>query len=1273
MKFRTLANLLYLGAMMAVPPIASTQAQTVTWNRQALGQVEGYCTPGDTNSAWYWPNNANWSQTETFGVVCAGGPTVETAPSNWSTPDPPTNALNDVVLGNQGSPANLDLNVTINSLTFQTGGGLNLQAGTRISASAYNIQSDGAITIGGGGGTDPALSLFTGGTITKSGGTGTFTMDPKLVASMTNATITVASGTLALPGGSSFYTGGGVFNVANGATLNLVPTGENPSFSGTFTASGGGNVLFSGGNLYAGPGGRTFNAPGSMFQWTGGSLQTSATAALTNAGVITLSGGNLSGVGLFNAGTMTQSGGSGLNIQGSSGMNNLAGALFDLRNDAPITASGGGGANPFINNYGLFRKSQGTTNSINTRFNNQSGTIEVDTGALTLAGGGVCSNGTLVVSNSAILDLTGGNNPTWTGQINGHGTGHVLLQRGNLSAAAGGLTLNLPGSLFQWTGGDLQCSDTLVAPFTNAGAMTISGGRSVGAGFFNAGTMTQAGNGGLTVHGAINNLSSGLFDLRNDAPITTDVGGTINNYGLLRKSAGTNSAIEVDFHNLGGTIEVDTGTLALGSGISSNGTLVVSNAAVLDITGGVNPTWSGLITGTGAGEVLLGNGGTLGTGAGGLVLNLPGSLFQWNGGSLDCSQNPVTNSGTMIISGANAIGANFWNQGKMIQVGASGLNIEAGSGMNNVVGGIFDLQNDAPVTANGGGGSSPFIINYGLFRKSAGTSNSIVTPNLNNQGGTIEVESGILSLANNGSSSNALLVVSNAAILDLTGGQQPTWAGLITGQGNGQVSLQGGTLYAGAGGLTLNLPGSLFQWAGGTIQVGNNAPFTNGGTMNVSGGTVNGGSFFNAGTILQSGNGGLNIHNNSALNNLSGGVFDLKNDAAITAVGGGGNTGGIINYGLFRKSGGTSNSVVNPYFNNLGGTVEVDSGTLTLAGSGTTSNATLVVRNGAVLDITGGAQPVWAGLIAGQSNGQVLLQSGTLYPGAGGVAASFPGSMFQWTGGQIQVSDSLAAPFTNTGTLTVSGGREVGGSFFNSGNILFVSTNEFNIHGAINNLPGALFDLQSDGPLTEGSINNYGLLRKSAGTNVSTIGNVNNQNGDIEVDTGTIALTGGFPDNYVQGSGAFTVNLGGTNSGQFGQLQCNNATLSGPLNVRLTGSFTPAPGDQFMILTSSSLSGTFSALNVPQGTSVIYTNNNVVLVSTGSGAGPKIVNPVLSNGNLVFSFATLNGQSYTIQRNDDLATTNWFFYTNLNGNGSLMQVVSPVNKVPQRFFRLKQP
>jgi len=63
--------------------------------------------------------------------------------------------------------------------------------------------------------------------------------------------------------------------------------------------------------------------------------------------------------------------------------------------------------------------------------------------------------------------------------------------------------------------------------------------------------------------------------------------------------------------------------------------------------------------------------------------------------------------------------------------------------------------------------------------------------------------------------------------------------------------------------------------------------------------------------------------------------------------------------------------------------------------------------------------------------------------------------------------------------------------------------------------------------------------------------------------------------------------------------------------------------------------------------------------------------PVIGT-NVVFQFATASNQSYTVQANDDLATTNWVLYTNIVGNGSVSQFQAPVTAI-QLFFRVSQP
>jgi hypothetical protein len=64
---------------------------------------------------------------------------------------------------------------------------------------------------------------------------------------------------------------------------------------------------------------------------------------------------------------------------------------------------------------------------------------------------------------------------------------------------------------------------------------------------------------------------------------------------------------------------------------------------------------------------------------------------------------------------------------------------------------------------------------------------------------------------------------------------------------------------------------------------------------------------------------------------------------------------------------------------------------------------------------------------------------------------------------------------------------------------------------------------------------------------------------------------------------------------------------------------------------------------------------------------------MVSGGNFNLSLQTVNGQSYTLYYNDDLATTNWLPYTNFSGNGGTLQLIVPVTNSAQRFFRIGEP
>jgi len=288
---------------------------------------------------------------------------------------------------------------------------------------------------------------------------------------------------------------------------------------------------------------------------------------------------------------------------------NQAGATYQFLTDSSISQEHCLDDTVFFQNEGLLWKSGGTnTTSILVPFNNLGGTIEVDSGTLVLSiangytdnGEGSSSNGTFVVAAGAVLDLTGGSSPSWAGQMTGSGAGTVLLGSGSITAS--NVTLDFPSNMFQWSGG------TLAGTMTNVDTVQLLGANPSVLGnpgiFVNQGLVQEAGSGGLDFYtcgvgpAAFYNQAGATYQFLTDSSITQEhcIGNVFfQNEGLLWKSGGTNTtSVLVPFNNLGGTIQVDGGTLVLGIangytdngyGNSSNGTFIVAAGAALDVTG----------------------------------------------------------------------------------------------------------------------------------------------------------------------------------------------------------------------------------------------------------------------------------------------------------------------------------------------------------------------------------------------------------------------------------------------------------------------------------------------------------------------------------------------------------------------------------------------------------------------------------------------------------------------------------------------------------------
>jgi hypothetical protein len=466
----------------------------------------------------------------------------------------------------------------------------------------------------------------------------------------------------------------------------------------------------------------------------------------------------------------------------------------------------------------------------------------------------------------------------------------------------------------------------------------------------------------------------------------------------------------------------------------------------------------------------------------------------------------IVGANSSVLTGANTT---FFNQGTVQQIGSGGLDIGGYSEnvyFDNEAGATCQFASDSSILDYSPGNDSPVFTNQGLVWKSGGTNTSAIEIPFDNQGGTVQVDSGTLSLSGSGTSSNGFFNVASGAVLDLTGGSSPTWAGEMTGGGSGSVSLADGSITASPS-LTLDFTNNLFQWGGGALQgiITNSAIVTVSGT-NVSTLTGANTTFVNYGTVIQIGSGGTlmgTYGNNVYFNNEPGAIYQIASDSSIAwGLNFYGQTSQSVpfsNQGLVWKSGGTNTSAISVSFNNQGGTVEVDSGELVLNGAGTSSNSVFNVASGSVLDLTGGNSPTWAGEMTGSGSGQVWLSSGTLFASPSLVLA-FPPNLFQWNGGILQ------GIITNTGTVTISGTNVsvlTGGNtvFDNRGTVKQIGTGgtlmgAYGVNLYFTNEPGATYEFASDSSIAWGMnfygqgpppFLNEGLIRKSGGTNTSAI------------------------------------------------------------------------------------------------------------------------------------------------------------------------------------------
>ncbi|MEM0589364.1 beta strand repeat-containing protein, partial [Aequorivita flava] len=804
-------------------------------------------------------------------------------------------------------------------------------------------EANGNITYSGGG----SHTLNNYGRIKRTTNTGTVYI--QTVLNNNNGVIDVEIGDLILNSLVQNLTDG-TYNVNAGSVLQW---GSNATLAGTLSGVLDGEIDWINTVTVASATTATFNFTGnSGVSWSNGDLTGGGT--LINKSIIFLPGtSNKSIFGLTNLnneGDFNITGSGDLYITDGVFNNQISGVIDMQANDGNFTYSGAGSR--ILNNSGLIKRTATTGNArINNILNNNGGTIRVETGNLILDGlENYLNSGTYNIFNGAILQWA--SNTYLTGTLTGNLDGEISWISNVLVANPNSATFDFTGpNGVNWYSGTLNGGGTLINKslvfLTSTNNRIITGLTILN----NEGVLEIKDSGDLYISdGIFNNQNSGVIDLQAAAGNITYSGGAsrvLNNAGLIKRTTTLGDVkIGTILNNNNGTISVETGNLILES-LDNNltdGTYNVASGSVFQWAS--NTILTGTLSGVLNGEIAWTS-----------SVTVPASIsatFNFTGSSgVHWSNGILTGGGTLInkslifqqtTSNKQIVGlTNLNNEGLFNIMGSGDLYISDGV-FNNQTSGILDLQ-----TAGGNiyysGAASRVLNNFGLIKRTTTPGDAKIGVLLNNNDGTLTVETGNLileSLDNN--LTDGTYNVAAGSILQWA--SNTNIAGTLTGLLNGDISWIN----------TVTIPVSttaIFNFSGTNAVNWSSGNLTGGGTLInksvISRSTTSNTSILGLTTINNEANfnmtssGDLYI-SDGIFNNQTTGVLDFQVDAGNFTYSGGGST-VLNNYGLMKKSGGTGSTYIYTDTKNFG-SIDVQSGTFDFADSDPFSNKVAGVIKG---------------------------------------------------------------------------------------------------------------------------------------------------------------------------------------------------------------------------------------------------------------------------------------------------------------------------------------
>jgi hypothetical protein len=938
---------------------------------------------------------------------------------------------------------------------------------------------------------------------------------------------------------------------------------------------------------------------------------------------------------------------------------NGAGATWNATADQSIVFSGSGTPATFNNNAGgIFNKSgAGTNTRLDTIFNNSS-TVNVNSGALTLSRGG-SDTGTFSVASGSALTFGGGTH-TLTSSASVKGAGTVNITSGTMNFAGSPNNFYTTGPAFIsggvanfdsmaqtgttvfssgvisgtgsymifgaliWSGGTMAGGPSLSSTYTGVtnavSGVLLNGGTKILTGrlldSYYSGSWTSgdiwSGNSAVFVQ------APGTFTNSFDGNFLFNQGGArpqFLNYGIFLKSSGTGTTLmEASFSNLGtlygaGAIKVNSGTFILAGGGTNGSIFGMANGAVLRIQDNdYNITNGAVISGTGTFDLNSANTIFTGVTSGSTTFLISGGTGTFNGtmsitGSTTLAGGVLGGSGTL-----NTFRPVTWSGGVMTGDPASTADVtNANGGL--VLSGTTKTFIARTLTNTGTATwSSGDIVtgNSAIFNNTAGSTftNSFDGNFLFNQGGAQTQFNNSGTFTKSGSSG-----VTTVQAIFVNSGTTNVNSGTLLLAGGGTNS----RVFKIAAGASLQIQSTDYTMASGAVISGSGILDFNSANTTFTGTSTNTANF-----LLSGGTGTFNgVTTTSGSTMLSAGVMA--------------GTGTFNANGPLIWSGGTMSG---PGVTNVNGGFTLDGGTKVLDGRTLTNSGTAI----------------WsAGFISAQ-NGAIINNA---------IGATFTDSF----DGMLFLGDGALPQFNNGGTFIKSGssgGTTILASFINSGTVnvdsgsLTLTEGIQGPAGTVIIAPGATFV----GALAPGRSSSVGILANS---------------GTLAVNVNSFTVSTDYTNASFGSGNSFNPHASVTGTGQL--LAAGNTTQS--VSGDVMGGTTALPVMAFGNMhVGGSATQFYSVLNTgtsgPALRGALQTTTNGASITdsrlTGSGVTAGDFGPLASGsstGNFAVTFTgasvgALDGQFVTIINNFDNVVDQLVQLT-----GTVFRSAQPGSQVPE--------